>query len=52
MAAFLEARMGFLEIAQVVEDALERVDGSPARDLPELVEADADARRLAGGVRA
>ena len=52
VAAFLEGRIGFLEIAQVVEDALERVDGSPARDLPELVEADADARRLAGGVRA
>ncbi len=52
VAAFLEDRIGFLEIAQVVEDALERVDGSPARDLPELVEADADARRLAGGVRA
>ena len=38
----------FLGIAEVVEDALEAADGAPARDLAELVEADADARRLAG----
>ncbi len=49
VAAFLEERIGFLEIAPLVEDALAGVDGSAAGDLPELVEADADARRLAEG---
>ena len=33
MQAFLEGRIGFLEIAALVEDVLTRVDGSPARDL-------------------
>jgi 1-deoxy-D-xylulose-5-phosphate reductoisomerase len=46
VAAFLEGRVAFLEIASLVEDALADVDGGPARDLPELVEADAEARRL------
>jgi 1-deoxy-D-xylulose-5-phosphate reductoisomerase len=45
--AFLGERIGFLEIAPLVEDALASVDGAPARDLAELVEADAEARRLA-----
>jgi len=45
--AFLEGRIGFLEIAATVEDVLERVDGRPARDLDELVEADRRARELA-----
>jgi len=49
VAAFLDGRIGFLEIAALVEDALGRVEGTPARDLPELVEADAEARRLAEG---
>jgi 1-deoxy-D-xylulose-5-phosphate reductoisomerase len=44
--AFLEGRIGFLEIAAAVEDVLARVDGSPARDLEELVEADRRARDL------
>jgi 1-deoxy-D-xylulose-5-phosphate reductoisomerase len=44
--AFLEQRIGFLEIASLVEDVLARVDGAPARDLAELVEADARARDL------
>jgi hypothetical protein len=33
--------------APLVEHALENVDGAPARDLEELAEADAEARRLA-----
>ncbi|OFW74219.1 MAG: hypothetical protein A2Y55_09770 [Actinobacteria bacterium RBG_16_68_12] len=49
VAAFLEGRIAFLEIASLVEDALAHVDGAPARDLPELIEADAEARRLAEG---
>ena len=44
VAAFLDGRIGFLEIAALVEDALERVDGAPARDLDELREADRRAR--------
>jgi 1-deoxy-D-xylulose-5-phosphate reductoisomerase len=48
VAAFLEGRLPFLGIAEVVEDALDAADGAPARDLADLVEADADARRLAG----
>ena len=44
--AFLEGRIGFLDIASAVEDVLARVDGSPARDLEELVEADGRAREL------
>jgi 1-deoxy-D-xylulose-5-phosphate reductoisomerase len=47
VAAFLEGRLGFLEIAETVEDVLAAVDAAPARDLDELVEADAGARRLA-----
>jgi len=44
--AFLEGRIGFLDIAAAVEDVLARVDGAPARDLGELVEADRRAREL------
>jgi 1-deoxy-D-xylulose-5-phosphate reductoisomerase len=44
--AFLEERIGFLEIAVAVEDVLARVDGAPARDLDDLVEADRRAREL------
>ena len=47
VAAFLDGRLPFLGIAEVVEDALDAADGA-RRDLAELVEADADAR-LAGG---
>jgi 1-deoxy-D-xylulose-5-phosphate reductoisomerase len=49
VAAFLDRRIGFLEIAPLVEDALAQVDGAPARDVSELVEADAEARRAAVG---
>ena len=49
VAAFLEGRARFLEIASLVEDALAEIDGASARDLPELVEADAEARRLTDG---
>jgi len=46
VAAFLEGRIGFLDIAALVADVLERVDGSAARDLDELGEADRRAREL------
>ncbi|HWE82257.1 MAG TPA: 1-deoxy-D-xylulose-5-phosphate reductoisomerase, partial [Gaiellaceae bacterium] len=44
--AFLEGRIGFLDIAAAVEDVLDHVDGSPARDLGDLIEADRRARDL------
>jgi 1-deoxy-D-xylulose-5-phosphate reductoisomerase len=47
VAAFLEGRIGFLDIAAVVEETLARVDGAPARDLDDLHAADDEARRLA-----
>jgi 1-deoxy-D-xylulose-5-phosphate reductoisomerase len=47
VAAFLEERIRFLEIAEVVQQTLEAVDGAPARDLGDLVEADAEARAVA-----
>jgi 1-deoxy-D-xylulose-5-phosphate reductoisomerase len=46
VAAFLEGRLAFLEIADVVGDALARADGSRARDLADLVEADRTARTI------
>ena len=47
VAAFLDGRLPFLGIPEVVERTLEAVDGSPASDLDELVALDAEARRLA-----
>jgi 1-deoxy-D-xylulose-5-phosphate reductoisomerase len=44
--AFLEGRIRFLDIDGAVADALARVDGAPARDVDELVEADRSARTL------
>jgi 1-deoxy-D-xylulose-5-phosphate reductoisomerase len=47
VAAFLERRLAFLDIPEVVSDVLGRVSGAPARDVDELVEADHTARTLA-----
>jgi 1-deoxy-D-xylulose-5-phosphate reductoisomerase len=49
VAAFLEGKLPFLGIAEVVEETLAHADTSAASDLDELVTADADARRLAEG---
>jgi 1-deoxy-D-xylulose-5-phosphate reductoisomerase len=49
VAAFLAGRLPFLGIAEVVADALEQAHGEPARDLDDLVAADAEARRHAEG---
>src|SRR4029453_18145004 len=46
--AFLGGRIRFLEIAATGADALAAVSGAPARDLDDLVAADADARQAAG----
>jgi 1-deoxy-D-xylulose-5-phosphate reductoisomerase len=48
VAAFLEGRIAFPEIAATVAETLAAVDGTAARDLEDLVEADAGARRAAG----
>ena len=47
VAAFLDGRIRFTEIAALVEEALAAVDGAPASDLGELVEADEQARSAA-----
>jgi 1-deoxy-D-xylulose-5-phosphate reductoisomerase len=46
VAAFLDGRIRFPEIPRLVAEALEAVDGAPARDLGELVDADEQARRV------
>ena len=45
--AFLQARLPFLGIPEIVAATLEAVDGAPARDLDDLLGADAVARRAA-----
>jgi 1-deoxy-D-xylulose-5-phosphate reductoisomerase len=50
--AFLGGRLPFLGIVEAVDEALAASDGAPARDLTDLVEADAAARRVAAGVGA
>ena len=47
VAAFLSGRVEFLDVAVIVEETLAAVDAAPARDLDDLVAADAEARRLA-----
>jgi 1-deoxy-D-xylulose-5-phosphate reductoisomerase len=47
VAAFLAGRLPFLGIAATVEETLAAVEGAPARDLDDLLEADAAARRIA-----
>jgi 1-deoxy-D-xylulose-5-phosphate reductoisomerase len=47
VAAFLEGRLPFLGIAEVVAEALAAADGAEAHDLDELVAADVAARRHA-----
>ncbi|MFL5950660.1 MAG: 1-deoxy-D-xylulose-5-phosphate reductoisomerase [Gaiellaceae bacterium] len=52
VAAFLAGRLPFLGIAEVVADALGQAHGEAARDLDDLVAADAEARRHAEGALA
>ncbi|HEX6491417.1 MAG TPA: 1-deoxy-D-xylulose-5-phosphate reductoisomerase [Gaiellaceae bacterium] len=47
VAAFLAGRISFLGIAETVAETLGAVSGQPAGRLEELLEADAEARRLA-----
>jgi 1-deoxy-D-xylulose-5-phosphate reductoisomerase len=46
VAAFLEGRLPFLGIADAVEETLAAVQGAQVAGLDELIEADAEARRL------
>jgi 1-deoxy-D-xylulose-5-phosphate reductoisomerase len=49
VAAFLEGRVAFTDIASLVEHALATVDGTAARDLDELNEVDARVRGITEG---
>ena len=50
MATFLDGRLPFLAIAEVVERTLNATDTAAARDLDELVAMDADARKTAAAL--
>ena len=50
VASFLDGRLPFLGIADVVERTLASVDAAPARDLEELVAVDGEARRVASAL--
>ena len=52
VAAFLAGRLPFLGIAETVAETLAAADWPEAAALDELVEADAEARRLAAGAAA
>ena len=47
VAAFLDQGLAFVAIPQVIESTLEKVQGAPARTLPEVVDVDLTARRVA-----
>ncbi len=47
VAAFLDGRLSFLEIAEIVEETLATADGAAAQSLAELMEVDAAARIVA-----
>jgi 1-deoxy-D-xylulose-5-phosphate reductoisomerase len=47
VAAFLENKLPFLGIAAVIESVLEKMPRSPMRSIADVLEADAEARRLA-----
>lgn len=50
VAAFLEGAIGFLDIAMIVEDVLNRYSAPEPRQIDDVLEADAQARRMAGQV--
>ena len=56
MHAFLSGEIGFLDIARLIEGALEELPARPVRHFSDLYEADSEARevtrRLADSVRA
>jgi 1-deoxy-D-xylulose-5-phosphate reductoisomerase len=50
--AFLRGEIGFLDIARVIESTLAELPARPVRHFEDLYHADAEARAVAGGVRA
>jgi len=48
VAAFLEGRLSFLGIAEVIERVLERTAKTKFSSMEDVVAADAEARRVAG----
>ncbi|HHC08853.1 MAG TPA: 1-deoxy-D-xylulose-5-phosphate reductoisomerase [Actinobacteria bacterium] len=50
VAAFLEGRIGFLDIAEVVAETLDRLPATPVEDLDLLVAVDREARGIAGEI--
>ena len=47
VAAFLDGRIAWVDIASIIEATVARHDGAPATDAPSVVAADAAARRVA-----
>jgi len=47
VAAYLDERVAFMQLPEIVAETLARVKNSPADDLATIIAADADARRLA-----
>jgi 1-deoxy-D-xylulose-5-phosphate reductoisomerase len=47
VAAFLDRRIGFLDIVRIVEEAVARTDASPPRSIAEVIDIDRRARALA-----
>jgi len=45
---FLDRRLGFLGIAEVVERTLERIPAAPLNGLDDVWQVDSEARRIAG----
>jgi 1-deoxy-D-xylulose-5-phosphate reductoisomerase len=45
--AFLDRRLNFVGISTVIDKVLQRIEASPVRELDDVLEADAAARRLA-----
>jgi 1-deoxy-D-xylulose-5-phosphate reductoisomerase len=50
VAAFLDRRIAFLEIAAIVSDTLERYDPDAPESLDDVLSVDAEARIIAGGL--
>ena len=48
VSAFLQRRLGFLAIPEVLRESMDALADSPAASLEELLEVDAQARRVAG----
>ena len=48
VAAFLDRRIGFLDIARTVGETMERLPSSPVASLDDVISVDTAARRLAG----